>query len=126
MIKVLNSRSRTWSGPVTVTLASQLCFQIYGQRGTALRGEVHITLSLKGGDPYKSSCPAVTRAQLEITHPKTPARCAGKTPKVAAKFAGNESCSTIQSDQYFETHEMPQAVGTYQSPYGGGRHTPGG
>lgn len=51
---------------IFLKLPDGLCvLQIYGQKGTATRGEVWITIDMRGGDPYDPSLPAVHRSELD-------------------------------------------------------------
>lgn len=59
LLPVINTRQRRWTGPVTV----------YGQKGTIPHGEILVTLSFKGGDPYDPARPAMHRGELEDGDP---------------------------------------------------------
>ncbi|EZG89223.1 C2 domain protein [Gregarina niphandrodes] len=60
LMSVINSSSRSWTGPVTV----------WGKKGTMVRGSVWVTVQFEGGTPYDPSYPAAHVSQTELFDPK--------------------------------------------------------
>lgn len=80
LLPVINSTSRSWRGPVTV----------YGSKGTVVRGEVVLSLTLRGGTPFDPRMPACRVGQLQ-KHPRYSPMGAPRQPGPARSPMGYQS-----------------------------------